>query len=71
MRSIEFSVSTKSFFVNAALNERRTRWRNIFLLAYYGNGMSVDVSSLPDDVLEWFIEWNNEAVAKDEESRKA
>ena len=41
----------------------------IFELAWHGKGFNVELTRVPNHVLEWFREWNNEAV-KEEKNRE-
>lgn len=42
----------------------------MFELAWYGRGFTIDLTKVPDQVLEWFKTWNNEAAEKMERDQK-
>lgn len=55
----------RTFFVQAAAAHLDARWRQIFNLCWDGKGFTVDLTKLPDDVLDLFSEWRDERVAEE------
>lgn len=58
---------SRNFFVEAVNSSFKERWRHLFDLAWAGKGLTIDISKAPDHVLEWLVEWTNEANKREAE----
>jgi hypothetical protein len=57
----------RSFFVREAEEGQALRWHKVFTLAWDGKGFAVDITRLPDNVLDQFLEWREERLKAEEE----
>ena len=54
-----------TFFVQIAYQAREDHWQTLFKLGWYGKGMVVDLTKLPEAALKKFAQWQSEAVDKE------
>jgi hypothetical protein len=57
---------TSHFFVDAAYHSLEARWFKIFILAWAAKGFTVDLSNVPDHILDKFMDWAKERGEKED-----
>ena len=59
---------TRTFFVQAAEQTLDARYQKIFALAWLGKGFVIDLSSVPDHVMDLFMELANKKISEENQN---